>query len=346
MSSDKEQIYAIMTRYFQGNIPDEELVTLENWKSEKAANRIEFDDLAELWRRTGKFQFSEKIDTDRALSDVHRRSAITQKQVFKLTLVQQIAAILILSVLFSGLYTWFFLRNPADDRYYEEVQAACGTRTRVELPDGSSAFLNSGSSLRFPGKLTTQKERRVELKGEGYFNVTKDPERPFIVDAGKISIKALGTAFNVNAYEPESGIDVALVEGKVSVHVEQGKNSGTGMMLEPNELARFNAGENSLSKELIRDPRKYTGWTEGKMIFKDDPIRDVVRRMENWYHVNIRLQDKELLNYRFTGTFVDEPLEEILNTFSLTSPMRYEIIQGAKNMEGVYSKRTIILRTR
>lgn len=86
-----------------------------------------------------------------------------------------------------------------DSVYYEEVQAAYGTRTSIELPDGSSVFLNSGSSLRFSNQLGRKNERRVKLTGEGYFKVAKDAKRPFIVDVEKLSFEALGTVFNVNA---------------------------------------------------------------------------------------------------------------------------------------------------
>lgn len=346
MSSDKERIYTIMTRYFQGNITDKESVILENWKSAASANRLEFDDVAELWRRTGTFQFPVKTDTDRALSEVHRKSWIRPTQAFRLTLIRQIAAVLILSVLFSGLYAWFFADKSVNTVYYEEVQAAYGTRTNIELPDGSSVFLNSGSSLRFSSQLAGQKERRVVLTGEGYFKVAKDPERPFIVDMKKLSVEALGTAFNVNAYEPDSQIEVLLTEGKVAVRAGSDKKPGNELILEPDQLAHYDADENKLLKESVTNPGKYTGWTEGKMIFVDDPIRKVIQRMENWYNVDIRLEDKQLMNYRFTGTFVDESPEEILNILSLTSPLKYEIIPAVKSGNGEYLKRTIILKSR
>lgn len=346
MNTDKDYIYTIIYRYLTGQITDEESVILENWKSENARNRSGFDDIVELWHQTGNFQFPEKIDTGRALSEVHGKSGIREPKSFNLTFIRQIAAILILSVLFSGLYSYFFSGKANDSDYYEEVNAAYGTRTNVGLPDGSVVFLNSGSSLRFSGRLGETVKRTVELKGEGYFKVAKDAERPFIVDVGKLSVEALGTEFNVNAYEPESQIDVILIEGKVAVHSRDGKKSGSDLILEPNQLAHFDASANNLLKELVADPVKYTGWTEGKMIFRDDPIREVMRRMENWYNVDIQLKDQGLMNYRFTGTFVDESLEEILNAFSLTSPLHYEIVLAVKNEEGIYSKRIINLKTR
>jgi len=339
-----EEIDLLIFRYLSGTITDNESVILESWKSKHVQNRTEFDDIVELWHKTGNFRFPVKIDTEQALTKVHEHSGIPKQRVFRLSFIQQIAAILILSLVFTGLYNYFLEGRPANSVYYQEVNAAYGTRTSIDLPDGSVVYLNSGSSLRFSNQSGQKNERRVELKGEGYFKVAKDPGSPFIVDAGKLSVEALGTAFNVNAYHPDSQIEVALIEGKVALRSGSGKKSKKDLILSPSELARFDVATNKLAKESLDNPGKYTGWTEGKMIFIDDPIRDVIQRLENWYHVEIRLQDQQMLNYRFTGTFVDEPLEEILNAFSQTSPLHYAIKPGTKNNQGEYSKRIVILK--
>ncbi len=346
MKTDNEEIYTLIFKYLSGDITEDELSALDKWKSENDQNQAEFDDSVEVWRRTGDFQFPVKIDTRQALAEVHVRSGMQRQNVYRFTIIQQIAAVLVLSVLFSALYIYITGHKIADPAYYQEVYAAYGTRTNIRLPDGSFVFLNSGSSLSFPNQLGKTGERRVKLKGEGYFKVAKDSERPFFVETEKLSVKALGTEFNVNAYSPGAQIDVALIEGKVAIRRDGMKNGDADLILEPYELAHLDAASDKLTKELIRDPVKYTGWTEGKMVFKDDPIQDVVRRMENWYHVEIRIHDQQLLNYRFTGTFVDETLEEILNTFSLTSPLHYEIKPGVKNEQGEYSKRIIILKSK
>ncbi|MEN6452656.1 MAG: FecR domain-containing protein [Prolixibacteraceae bacterium] len=344
MDSDKEQIYGLIYSYLKGQIAEEDVIILEQWKSQNQQNQVEFDDIVEVWRRTGNFKFPVRLNSEQALAEVHKKAGIQRQSIVKINMIWQVAAILILSVLFAGVYNYFFSRKVTDPVYYEEVQAAYGTRTNLELPDGSVVFLNSGSSLRFSNRLAQSRERRVELKGEGYFQVAKDAERPFIVEVGdQLSIEALGTAFNVNAYEPASEIDVVLIEGKVAVRAGTDEKSGTEVILEPNQLARYDVAENNLLKGQISDAGKYTGWTEGKLVFMDDPIMEVVRRMENWYNVDIQLKDERLKDYRFTGTFVNESLEEILNTLSLTSPLHYEIIPAVKNGEGIYSKRTFRL---
>lgn len=343
MDGDREQIYGLIYSYLTGQSAEEDVIILEQWKTQNQQNRIEFDDIVEVWRRTGNFKFPVNLNAGQALAEVYKKAGIQRQSIVKINMIWQIAAILILSVLFAGVYNYFFSDKATDPVYYEEVQAAYGTRTNLELPDGSVVFLNSGSSLLFSNRLAQSRERRVELKGEGYFQVAKDIKRPFIVEVEKLSVEALGTVFNVNAYEPASAIDVVLIEGKVAVRAGTDEKSENEVILGPNQLARYDAAENSLLKEQISQPDKYTGWTEGKIVFLDDPIMEVVRRMENWYNVDIQLKDERLKDYRFTGTFVNESLEEILNTLSLTSPLHYEIIPAVKNGEGIYSKRTFRL---
>jgi len=348
MGTDKEQIYTIIAGHLTGDLTQEESSKLKSWLSENRKNQIEFDDIVELWHKSQGLQFPKNIGTDHALAVVHEKAGIKRIRNFNLNLIQQIAAILILSVLLSGLYVYFFSGTTKiyKSDYYQEVNAAYGTRTNLELPDGTTVILNSGSSLRFSGLFAESAARKVELKGEGFFQVAKDRERPFIVHVGKLDVKVLGTTFNVNAYDgTDPEIDIALVEGKVSIGKANSSLSDNLMVLAPGQLAHYDIAENKIYKETNIKLDKYIGWTEGKMVFIDDPIQEVIKRLENWYNVDIRIADKQLTNYRFTGTFVDESLEGILKVFSLTSPLRYDIKPAEKSSDGTYSKQVITLKT-
>ena len=349
MGTDKEQIYAIIARHLTEDLTQEESSKLESWLSENRKHQIEFDDIVELWHKSQRLQSPRNIGTDHALAEVHEKAGIKRIRNFNLKVIQQVAAILLLSVLLSGLYTYFFSGTTKTYKsdYYQEVSAAYGTRTNLQLPDGTTVILNSGSSLRFSGLFAENATRKVELKGEGFFQVAKDRKRPFIVHVGKLDVKVLGTTFNVNAYDgTDPEIDIALVEGKVSIGKAGSSLSDNLMVLALGQLAHYDIAENEITKETNINPEKYMGWTEGKMIFIDDPIQEVVRRMENWYNIDITIADQHLLNYRFTGTFVNESLEEILNVFSLTSPLNYKIMPAVKDKNGLYSKRTVILKNK
>ncbi len=319
---------------------------MDKWISEKKENKLEFEDLIELWRKTGNFSFPEKIDGETALKQIHIKAGIHKTRRLNFRLVAQIAAVLLLSILFSGTYSYFNSRNSqsSDNSYTQQVCAAFGTRTNIDLPDGTTVYLNSGSSLRFSSDLGKTNTRYVELKGEGYFEVAKDEKRPFIVKTARLDVKVVGTTFNVNAYSPEEEIKVALVEGKVILANATNGKSKDLMILNASELAHFETDANKISKSTDVDMERYIGWIHGKIIFVDDPIREVVKRLENSYNVDITLKDQQLNSYRYTGTFINETLDEILNVLSLTSPLDYKIEAPAKNDTGEYSKRKILLR--
>lgn len=350
MRTEKENIYGIISKYLAGDASDKETSLLKCWLSEDRNNQIEFDDLTALWENSKTLQFPDKIDTHKALNTVYTKGGIKQiTKTYRLSIVQQIAAILVISIVLTGLYSYFFLGNRealygAD--YLQEVSAAYGTRTNVDLPDGTTVILNSGSSLRFSSLFSKDDTRRVELRGEGYFKVANDTERPFIVNAGKIDIKVLGTQFNVSAYDAELEVNIVLVEGKVAIGKANSDFSDNLMALKPNQLAHLNIAENQIYKETAIMLEKHIGWVEGKMIFADDPIMDVVRRLENWYNADIKVSDEELLKYHFTGTFVNESLEGILDAFSLASSFRYDIIPATKDDAGKYTKKIIILKVK
>ena len=344
MPTKSDQMYEIIARKLTGTISGEESKLLDKWISESHNNQIEFEDIQILWERTGEFQRSLRVDQNAALSLVHEQTNISSQRVFRLNLLYQVAAILVLAVLLAGSYGYFFAPAAPSSGYYQEVFAAAGTRIQVDLPDGSRVCLNSGSSLRFSNQFTTKKQRHVELNGEAYFEVAKDSKHPFVVQTGPIEVEALGTEFNIDAYDSERAIDVVLVKGKVAVSKISRTTKQALLVLVPNEKAHFQVKENKISKEKTDELEKYIGWIDGKMVFADDPIQDVMQKLENCYSVEIQLDDPGLRNYRFTGTFINETVDEILHAFSLTSPLSYEITPAAKDSQGRYTKRIIKLK--
>jgi len=254
-----------------------------------------------------------------------------------------------LSLLFSRIYN--SMNHGKKSIYssnivYQEIKASYGTQAKVELADGTTVFLNSGSKLRFPQSFDNQKQRMVILDGEGYFNVAKNPSLPFIVQTNQLDVKVTGTTFNVNAYNDNPYVDIALVEGSVVLldkNLEQNKKL---MDLSPNQVATLNCSNRKLSKQDVNDLYKYTAWINGRIVFYGDPIQTVVKKLEKWYNVEIIIADKSLESYRFTGTFIDESLEQILTVLSLTSPMTFEMQPIKKQPDNSMSKRKIVLKNK
>ncbi len=352
MNPTTEYIYSIIAKSLTEKLDDAEALELSNWKSASSENIHEYNDFVSIWEQAASMKLPSSIDEMKTLDNFRAKSGIYSTNQRWITWAIQAAAVLALSVLISGVYSYL---NRTDDTQfvsntihpvYQEIRAAFGTQAKVELADGTIVFLNSGSKLRFPQTFEKQEQRKVSLDGEGYFSVTKNKHQPFIVETSQMNIKVLGTTFNVDAYSDNLMLNVALVEGSVELQQIIGGNIKDLMKLSPNQVASLNIPDKTLVKTDVADLYKYTAWINGRIVFYGDPIQTVVKKLGKWYNVDITISDKRLENYRFTGTFIDESLEQILSILSRTSPMSYIILPIEKQADGSMSKRKIILKSK
>lgn len=179
----------------------------------------------------------------------------------------------------------------------------------IQLPDGTEVTLNHFTSLTYPERFRG-KERSVALSGEGYFEVSKDPQHPFTVQAGEVRVQVLGTHFNIEAYRNDPEVKTTLFEGSVSVttacHPE-------GIVLRPNESAIYNKEKGSLTLEAQADSAEELAWKSGTFVFNRLPLQEIVRELSNSFGVPIKIENDKLLSYRLTARFTHgESLEDIL----------------------------------
>lgn len=219
-----------------------------------------------------------------------------------------------------------------------------GIQSSMDLPDGTKVWLNSESEIRFPASFIGDDKRKVELTGEGYFEVAPNSEKPFIVSAGDMAVKVTGTSFSVSAYANDPQLSVALVEGSVILMDPKNKEEKAVADLEPGEVALYEKGSKNLkiSEEQNLDP--YVTWKEGRLVFVNEPFSAVLRKMERKYSVVYRLEAPQLLDYRITATFLNETLEEFLKILATSSPVEYEICRPQKGPGNVYERRVVKLK--
>lgn len=180
----------------------------------------------------------------------------------------------------------------------------------VQLPDGSSVMLSRYSSLRYPSKFK-KRNRKVEIEGEAYFEVTKDNKRPFVVSTENIQIQVLGTQFNVESYPKANYIKTTLVEGAVSVRNRQNEDA---IILSPNESALFCKANETLHKEYSENVKDEIAWKEGKLIFNNKKMNQIAAGLSHFFNVSIVIPDSSLKEYRVTARFEQgESLDEMLN---------------------------------
>ena len=340
------KIEHIISKSIIGELNQEEKSKLEEWISSHPDNSKEYEAYTELWNKSKKLVLSDSINVEASLAETKKRINLSGKNRRWSVLFKQVAAVLILSVSFSILYNYFVIKGTngeiPEQIVYQEIKVAYGTQTKIILADGTNVWLNSGSTLRFPNSFQKANERKVDLNGEGFFEVTKNDTKPFIVNTSKLDVKVYGTSFNVSAYEDYNTMNVALVEGKVSLIKKYGNEIKELIVLNPNEVVEYNINEKKLYHSADNNyMQKYIAWKEGQIVFYGDPINRVIERLEKWYNVDINITDNALQNYSFTATFIDESLEQVLKLLCLSSQMQCTIAPAQKLSDNSFRKRKV-----
>jgi transmembrane sensor len=249
------------------------------------------------------------------------------------------AAVLLIPMLIAG-GIWVVTQNQEETVIAEApvtstLFAPLGSRISFSLPDGTKGWLNSGSSIEY--SLPFNRNRQIAVLGEAWFDVAHDAIHPFEITAGNSKVKVLGTKFNLNAYPDEKYVEVVLEEGKIEFSVS---GQSTAIEMKPDERLVFKDGAINIDKT---DAAKYAAWKEGKLVFRGDPMAEVVRRIERWYNVDVDLVDKELEKYVIRGTFQDDSMEEVFQYLKMTSPIRYRIEDRKMLADGTWQKQKILL---
>lgn len=249
----------------------------------------------------------------------------------------RIAAILFFPlIIYSGIN--LYRSTIKEELHWIEINAPAWTRTQFTLPDGTKGWLNSNSSISYRGNYSYN--RNVILNGEAFFDVFTDKKRPFVVNANEVIITAIGTRFNVASYEEENDVEVVLEEGNLLV---SNKKTDKLMQIAPNERFLYNKNLNTFNKDTVQI-KKYTSWTEGKLIFRNDPIDVIARRIGRWYNVDVELVNNNYQHILLRATFEDENLEEVLFYLKNSLNIEYKIINAdmLANSEDPIKKKVII----
>jgi len=250
----------------------------------------------------------------------------------------RVAAVLLFPVLIFSV--WFLLQKGNEiltTSSFVEVHSPYGSRTKFVLPDGSAGWLNGGSFIRYPVQFG--RERKIVLDGEAFFDVVRNPQSPFIVDANAIQIKVLGTSFNVVSYDKDSISEVVVASGKVEVLGEKGIFK---QVLFPTERLVSNRVNNQVTKSNV-NIQNYISWKSGHLMFINDNLDEVVRKLSRYYHVDIEVKQGVSRTQQFRAIMQNESLEEILRYMKLTMDIDYVIHERMASDDDFISKRKIII---
>lgn len=334
----------LLTSYFLGTLTGAEEKTLEDWKSASTENRAVFSNAEKVWQSLNLLREMRGYNVSRALSTVHKKIEFSPTRYLKgfVFYWQRIAAILLLPLLISGVIYFILKDSSTNSVVWQTIVTPPGVKSHIELPDGTFVWLNSGSSLRYPSSFSDG-TRSIKLQGEAFFEVAKDKKHPFDVDLGKINIEVTGTAFNAINYGQEGQTEVVLTSGKVKLVEKRGNKRRLISEMEPGQQAIYLKAGHAISLKKV-DTGKHTSWIEGKLLFRDDPMTDVVRKLDRWFNVRIEIADPEIASYIYTATFQNETIEQVLDLITRTSPVEYSVIPGKRLNDGSFEKQRIILR--
>jgi transmembrane sensor len=341
MISERENKEKI-ERYISGQADEKELAWIDNLFLDGEENEVLRESLKKDWCKMVSDESVSDVNLDAILDRVHH--IIGKNENFKrqkpiqrfLRIYMKVAAILLIPLLIAFLGYKFLENKTASEKpVISSIYAPMGARVSFNLPDGTKGMLNSGSTLSY--SVPFNSNRQVNLDGEAWFDVCHDDNHPFEINSGTSTVKVYGTRFNMSAYPEESFVEVVLEEGKVSYRNNEVPKE---VNLLPSERLIFRNGNVSKS---ITDPAKYNAWTQGKLVFRGDPMAEVARRIERWYNVKVNMADKELNRYSFRGIFLDDSLEDVLKFLCMTSPIRYTISPRELLNDGTYKKEEVTI---
>jgi ferric-dicitrate binding protein FerR (iron transport regulator) len=332
----------LMVKCFSGQLNVEEKKKLDEWKNASEENLSIFTKAKEIWYAFDLLQEMKKYNVLKALNKVDSK---IKKNTYPRIIYywQRIAAILLLPLIIATVFYIFQTRNRTSDLVtWQTISTFNGVKSQIQLPDGTIVWLNSGSKLTYPSSFS-KKERKVKLTGEAYFDVAKNKRQPFYIDLDQIGIAVTGTTFNVIHYPNEKQTEVVLSSGEVRLFEHENNKLKDIAKMKPGEKAVY---ETLLHKVNITqtDPDKYTSWINGYLIFRDDVMTDVVKKLSRRFNVNIEIGDQEIAGYIYTATFKDETLDQILYLLKRTSPITYTVIPPKQLKDGSFQSQKIILR--
>jgi ferric-dicitrate binding protein FerR (iron transport regulator) len=223
----------------------------------------------------------------------------------------------------------------------QTVTSRQGMVTKFSLADGTKVWLNSGSELQFPVRFTGYM-REVKLRGEAFFEVAKNEKQPFRVNAKVLDIDVTGTSFNVVSYDDDTQTEVTLIEGKVSLSAEKDQVKKQLGAMHRGQRAVFKDKSLEVYTEEV-EVDKYISWRDGNLIFRDDPMEDVIRRLSRWFNVEIIVNDSEIKSYMYTATFRNENLDQVLKLLKMSAPIDYRIMESKALPDNEFTKQKIYL---
>ncbi len=349
-----DEVKGLIAGHLSDSLNADDLAKLKAWIDESADNKSYFNEMRHAWALSGDdISGGEKEKNMVELAEkLSRRNAGRRLQPFWTW--QRIAASWVIIIIGAGAAGWFMRNEQSIAEMHitmiptvTTVYAKSGSQSSVDMPDGTKIWLNGGSKLTYNDTYGAR-DREVQLTGEACFEVVTDPEKPFTVKAGGLSIKALGTTFNVKAYPEDKAVTATLVKGRIVVEGKDGNDKTFSIAMKPNENVTYRPEMRAPTEPSLPDepgtasatdsntPEKqpivvenniktelYTSWKDDLWIIEKQKLGNLSKDFERRYNVQIVFSSDNIKNYHFTGSIRREPVEQVMKILRRTIPLKY-----------------------
>ena len=329
MEEENKHIDELIANYLTEGLDKNALDELKTWIAASAENQQYFIRQREIWFSAVSREAASVYDKDKAFENFRNRVE-SQKEIqstsrrgFSLSALWRYAAVVAIIIAVGCISYWQGEVNVKDTFADISVEAPLGSKTKLYLPDGTLVWLNAGSRMTYSQGFGVD-NRKVELEGEGYFEVKRNEKIPFFVKTKDLQLQVLGTKFNFRDYPEDHEVVVSLLEGKVGLNnlLREEKEA----VLSPDERAVLNKANGLLTVESVTASNA-SQWTDGYLFFDEELLPDIAKELERSYNVKIHIANDSLKTLRFYGNFVrrEQNIQEVLEALASTEKMQYKI---------------------
>lgn len=320
MDNQKDKYINLLAKKLNNKTSAKEQKELEDWSNENEVNKKFVEETTKTWNLVDDYANDLPIDSKSAWTNIQAHIAKTVPKETKVRSLfrawQAVAAALIV----VSLSIWWLNSNNTTDPIapiLAKVSTGNGEQKEVSLPDGSTVMLNQNSSLAYKQEF---KNRQVTLEGEAFFEVTKQDGAKFEIQTTTTKTTVLGTSFNVRSYEKDSLTEVTVFTGKVAFQ-ELDKEENKVFLL-PKDRAVFNKTNKRLKKDTLAQQNNTIAWKTQELIFENTSFIEVINILERYFDILIEVENKNILNCHYTGTFSDPQLQDILDAVHFTTNIK------------------------
>src|ERR1035437_960706 len=346
---EKVEYHNLIIKFFEGEISDSEMILLKSLLNRNPENRRIFNEENELWQEVSEQAKLKHYNTNTGWMNISSRLGLGKTNGRSITILSKnnfrilIAAATIACLIAIGALG----SRMAEKTTFQKTETASttvttneGEKAHIFLADSTEITLNSGSTLQYNGQYNI-KDRKVKFKGEAFFNVRTNHEKPFVVQLDQMRVSATGTRFNIFSFDKEDRVETTLEEGVITVSIQ---GSEPIKVKSGQQVVYFVKSKNVLVRDVVTDT--YTSWKENKLRFNETPFEEVLRRIGRKYNVRFEISNRDLLDLKYTATFIDESIEDVMQMLKTVSPITYKIYYLTSINDKKYLKPKIVVGKR